>query len=151
MTVMLREHIVQTEQELVEFLADRAASRWENGLPYFLSLIATDLKERDLDYRPIIGEERLKSFVKRVASDGGFKIIEHPTQRAKVAIVPKEADFEFEDANPVPLPPKSIDDKSFNDAATLLAFFRSLSRLPDSALDAIHIPTKVIVRLLTRR
>lgn len=142
---------MQTEAELIDFLATRADERWKDGEPYYLSLVATELTEKDVNYRTIIGEETLKNFVRRVAEHSSFKIIEHETQRAKVVIVPNNADFAFSEtmATTRTAPSIRIGDQAGEQA--LLLFLKALARLPDSSLKDFSIPATILTKLVSRR
>src|SRR3954465_3399208 len=89
-----------TADDLSNFLAKKAEERWTvEQQPYFLSSVAPELKANGRDYRSAIGEEKLKAFAKRIGSSSGFKVVEHPTQKSKIGIVPVNSNFAFEESD----------------------------------------------------
>ncbi len=139
---------VTTEKELQEFLGKKAQEHWhESSGPYLLSQVHDDLKDEDSDYKSIIKDEKLKEFAKRTQAEKLYKLVEHPHQRAKVGIVPYDEEFSFphdqtDDA-------QGVHDSERGEA--LFAFLRALSKLPKEDLDAVVIPTRVLVKLSGRK
>lgn len=143
---------LQTEDELKAFLKEKAKKAWDDeGHPYWLSYLAPDLKPLGVDYKTILGEERLKQFARRTEGDS-YRYVEHPRMKAKVGIVPPASEFEFADE---PLTQPAETDRRGDQAAereqAVLHFFRALSKLSDDELEGIVIPTSVLVKLLGRR
>jgi hypothetical protein len=142
---------VKTEAKLIDHLVEETKKHWDKEeQPYLLSLVATDLRDEGVNYAAILKDERLKSFIKRIADQGAFKFVEHPSQRAKIGLIPNDKEFSFsadergEEASDKSLP------RAHGDQA-VISFLRALSRLPDALLDEVVIPTKVLVKLLSRR
>ncbi len=139
-----------TEDGLKAFLMARTQSHWdEYQQPYFLSRAATDIKAQGIDYRDILKDEKLKEFSRRVRIEDGFRLVEHPSQKAKVGLVPTDIAFQF---------PVEVDDAQQGGSPqnrvhgqTLLDFLHALSRLPPEDLDAVVLPTRVLVKLATKR
>ncbi len=142
-----------TEKELKEFLRKSVEAAWEaKAEPYLLSFVANDLKLQGQDYKSALApEDRLKTFAERVQdTDHLFKVVQHPTQKAKVGLIPYEKEYAF--------PAPSSDDRrsvarvarTRNETA-LLSFLEALKALPDEVLDDIHIPTKALVLLLRQK
>lgn len=144
-----------TEQGLMDFLLEKANERWDDGeQPYLLSLVGTDLKARDQDYKTVLGEEKLKLFVRRSGEAGGYRLVEHPTQKAKVGIVPAGKEFEFgeddvsaDGQRSAPRERIGISERE----RVVLNFLRALGHLPETLLDDVVIPVKVLARLLARK
>ncbi|MDK2761938.1 MAG: hypothetical protein KYX64_11345 [Sphingopyxis sp.] len=141
------------EEGLIEFLRQRAQERWDTDeKPYPLSLVSTELARQGVDYRTILSDERLKSFVKRIPESSGFKVVEHPLQRAKIGLIPSDQVFSFEDEQDDPSSAVASKTRAPTDREqVVISFLRALARLPDSTLDEVVIPTKVLVRLLTKK
>lgn len=141
-----------TENELKEFLRKSAEESWEaTGEPYLLSFVANDLKGQGADYKSALPEnERLKSFAERVQeADQIFKVVQHPTQKAKVGLIPFDKTYAF------PLEPReerkaAVVGRSRSEQV-VLSFFDILKGLPDDVLDDVHIPAKAIVLLLRKK
>lgn len=141
-----------TEDGLQAFLREHAGEHWTaDQKPFLLSLVATKLREQGQDYKNVLGEERLKSFVKRTEEAGGYRLVEHPTQKAKLGIVPSDVEFQFDETLESERPDRAARHGIHQRDRVLIDFLRALGRLPDELLDNVHIPTKVLVKLLTRR
>lgn len=140
-----------TESGIIAFLREKAEARWQEKQPYPLSLAAAEIKsEGGIDYRAVLRDERLKAFVKRTQNQGGYKLIEHPNQKAKLVIVPTAAEFEF----PVETSPtgaKRDDSSEEHSERALVQFLRALAKLSDDEIDGVVIPTSVLVKLVGRR
>ena len=138
----------KTEAALGAFLKEKAAENWKNEAPYLLSSLAPDLRLESVSYREVIGaDETLKQFVQRTGETYGYKIVQHPSQKPKVGIVPADADFEFEDTGQKPLQER----RSGPPDGVLYNFLRALGKLPASEIDKIVIPTSVLVKLARYR
>ncbi len=146
-----REHL--TENDFKEFLRKSVEETWEaTEEPYLLSFVADDLKKQGQDYKSALQDgERLKGFVKRVAqTEDVFTIVQHPSQLAKVGLVPHDKTYVFpieaRDEGKTGVSPS----KSRNEAI-LVSFFHLLKDLPADILDDVHIPTRAIVELLRKK
>lgn len=145
--------IEKTEEGFKAFLAARADFFWKNGeQPYHLSLVAGDLKAEGVNYKDILGDEKLKAFVARTSDENGYRLVEHPLKKPKIGIVPADAKFEFTDIPPLPRssPNPKLLAPSSQDRA-VLDFLQVLSKLDDADLDTVIIPTRVFVKLLGRK
>lgn len=133
------------QAELVTSIKEICDGYWgDNNSPILLSALPPILKGKVPDFRTILGEESLKSFIKQTQVIGSYKLVEHPTQRARVGLVPESIDFEF----PVmPTSPSGSATSKANQEATL-SFLRALSTLPSSELEKVIIPTSVLIKLL---
>lgn len=145
-----------SEAGLIEFLKEKARSSWDDAeQPYLLSMVSPDLKAEDIDYRSILGEERLKTFVKRTEGNNNYNMVEHPSQKAKVGVVPAGVQFTFVDNDEYQKTPiedirpqkNSITERE----RIVIDFLRILSKLPDKDLDGVIIPTRVLAKILGRR
>ena len=136
---------MQDQTKVVMSLKAISDRNWaEKKYPLLLSALPRILEEEVPDYRTVLGPCTLKRFIKETGEAAGYKLVEHPTQRARVGIAPAATTYEFP---PEPSHvPKPIAAKS-NQEVTL-AFFRALATLPDSDLDKLIIPASVIVKLL---
>lgn len=133
------------QTELVTTIKGICDGFWnENNSPVLLSALPPLLKGKVPDFRTILGDGSLKSFIKQTQVIGGYKLVEHPTQHARVGLVPENIDFEFP-AMPT-LSSGPVTSKA-NQEATL-SFLRALSTLPSSDLEKVIIPTSVLIKLL---
>lgn len=144
-----------SENGLKAFLKAKAIERWDNDSPpYLLSNLPSDLKPEGVDYREILGEEKLKAFAKRTEGAETYKLVEHPTQKAKIGLVPSNSNFEFlvdETLNEEPDINTAQRPKRSEGTRAVLDFLHTLSKLTDDELNQIIIPTKIWVKLITRR
>jgi len=102
------------------------------------------LEDKVPDFRTALGSRTLKAFIKETEQFGGYKLVEHPIQRARVGVVPAGADYKF---------PSEMDHSSMTIAKgshqeATLAFFRALATLPSEDLEKVIIPASVLVKLL---
>lgn len=151
---MLGDQLQKTEGDIIAFLKTQADSNWQSSQePFLLSQAAPGMKASGLDYQAILGDERLKAFVKRTEEQGGYRLVSHPVQKPKIGIVPAGETFEFSaddlgdggERIPYRRPEASQSDYSSR------AIVRALSRLSDEELDQIVIPTRIFVKLLGGR
>jgi hypothetical protein len=145
-----------TEETLGGFIEQAAARSWAaNKLPYLLSSLAPDFKNEGHDYKQVIGDERLKSAAKRLSGLYSFMVVEHPTQRAKVGVIPKGESFDFVDEKAAHRAVGSVSSHSPGSASqrqkASLEFLEALGKLPPDLLDGITVSTKVLVKLLGSR
>lgn len=143
----------QTEDGLKAFLRGEAQKAWQSGeQPYWLSMLAPDLKPLGIDYKSILGEERLKAFVKRTEGETTYRVVEHPRIKAKVGLVPWEQTFVFTiEAAAESGRENSRSDVVYGREKVVLAFLKSLAKLSDDELDSVVLPTRVLVKLLDRK
>lgn len=142
------------ENDLAVFLRKKAEEHWnDRQLPYFLSLVSPDFKKLGTDYKVILRDETLKTFVKRTSAHAGYRLVEHPRQRAKLGVVPNNIDFKFE--NEIDKPTENATRTEFapalDEKEALLNFLGVISKLPKDDLDKIVIPTSILVKLLGGR
>lgn len=142
------------EEQIIAILKAKADMKWsESKEPFLLSQAVPALKERQVDYRAILGEEKLKTFVTRTGPEGGYRLVSHPIQKPKIGIVPLNEHFEFEeheaDEGAEKLQKRRTDLRQTE--SNPRAFIKALSRLSDDELDQIAIPTRIFVKLLGGR
>ena len=134
-------------EDLKDFLRRRAQETWdERGIPYYLSLVATDLKRKDVDYRTFTGPLRLVQWVSKEAIPE-TKLVAHPTVKAKVGLVPADVEYDFSSeptADRVPSRPRA----SGKQGQALMKFVESLAAMPEVASAELSVPAKVLIALL---
>jgi hypothetical protein len=144
----------KTEADIITFLRAQADSSWKSAQePFLLSQAPPGMKATGLDYRAILGDERLKAFVKRTEGPGGYRLVSHPSQKPKVGIVPAGENFEFQ-ADDLGEGTERVPHRRTEGAQSdysSRAIVRALSRLSDDELDQIIIPTRIFVKLLGGR
>lgn len=131
-------------QRLAEVLKVIAEENWtESTQPMLLSALPRLLRERlQDDYKTALEGESLKAFIKRTGSEqSGYRLVEHPTQKAKLGLLPWGTPFEFE-ANSVP---QTIS------ASDVQALARVLSALSEEERKGIVFSGSVVAKLLTAK
>lgn len=97
---------------LKDFLRQRAQETWDDrGIPYYLSLVAIDLKRKDVDYRTFTGPLRLVQWVSK-EDIPETKLVAHPTIKAKVGLIPSNVDYDFSSEPTADLGSRLIDGQS---------------------------------------
>jgi len=144
-TDRLKKLIMSTNEKLSEVLSELARSNWASEQrPVLLSNLPPLLLEKLPDYKDILGDLSLKAFIKSSESDSDYRLIEHPTQKAKLALLPKEAVYEFPKTTGSFTATKS----EKNGEKALIDFLRALKELPPSDLAGLQIPVHIMVKLL---
>jgi hypothetical protein len=142
----------KTEEGLQRFLKEKADAFWrDKKFPYLLSYIGVDMKADGFDYRSIVGEEGLKAFVRRTQRAGGYRLVEHPSQKAKVGIVPADFSYVFPETAIAESSHEYKQTKVATNEKAVIGFLRALSRLPETDQDAVVIPVRVLTKLLGTR
>lgn len=132
------------QNQLATTIKTISEKQWaEKDAPVLLSALPPMLERELPDYRTVLGTRSLKVFIKETGETAGYRLVEHPTLRAKVGVVPAIASYEF----PAETPPSSKAVANSNKEVTL-AFFRALATLPDADLEKMVIPASVLVKLL---
>ena len=84
------------EQNLKAALKKIADEHWlMRHSPILLSELPDKLKVAEPSYKDALGGKSLKAFAMGAGEDSGFKLIAHPSQRAKLGLAPSDVDFEF--------------------------------------------------------
>jgi len=137
------------QNKLKSSIKDIATNQWAtNQKPILLSDVAPILAKEAgaVDYRTLLDGKSLKAFIKDTGKDNGYRLVEHPTQGAKVGLVPLDSQFEFATTGTENLPKKSdVFRKHGNRSVALLEI---LATLPEEDLAQISIPVSVFVKLL---
>jgi len=138
-----------TPEDLETFLSRKAQEEWsKNSQPYFLALVQPELKKMDKDYKEAIPDQRLNEFVDQAKS---LKLVRHPTQFAKVGIIPSDKEFSFSDDKRTPEPPIVPMNKRVASEAALVQFVDAISRMPKEDLVEFKVPATLLVSLLNRK
>lgn len=98
------------------------------------------------DYRTLLDGKSLKAFIKDTGESNGYRLVEHPTQSARIALAPLDSKFEFTTAVAEKTPKKSSPTRRTENKA--IALLEILATLPESELAQISIPVSVLVKLL---
>ncbi|WP_143850959.1 hypothetical protein [Brucella thiophenivorans] len=147
---------MNSQETLIAFLNKKASEEWElRQQPYLLSLVPHEFNSDKSIYQEILAGERLKSFVKRTAHEAEYKLVEHPSQKAKVGIIPTATEFKWADSlsahNESDIKITKKLKKIEAHPSKLILFLQSIADLKDEELDRMGVPLKVILRLAEMR
>lgn len=122
-----------------------ADEQWQQRRqPVFLSSLPPLLAAKGLaNYKEILGSQSLKEFLKDSGPTYGCKLVEHPTLRAKLALVPLDVPFDFTSEAPKP-PAVSIT------PADVETFFRVLTFAIEDGSNFM-LPASVVAKLIAIR
>lgn len=137
---------------LVESLKSIASEYWRPNSPVYLSNIPRILQKSLPEFRQILGDRSLKSFAKASEADGGYYVLEHPIQKSRVVLVPKDKEFEFpaDAPSPATASPESAGGEIPKTRAATLAFLACIAQLPEKEASQIAIPTWLVAKLLQK-
>jgi len=131
------------EKGLITLIAAIACNIWrDEKQPLLISNIPRHLA--DTDFRSVLGDEGIKSFVSRTRSEGGYKLVEDPGHKARVGIIPAKETFEFPTNARQPI----ADEK--HKGEVLLRFLDLVGELSDEEQRSVVIPANVIAKLLRK-
>ena len=136
-----------TPEQLSTALTDIASSVWQTTKrPVLLSNLPPLLLEKVPDYREMLGTQSLKQFIKESEAGQDYRLIQHPTQAAKLALLPQGASYEFVDS------PRESDipviKSERNSEKALIDFLKALKKLPVADLANVQLPVSILVKLL---
>ncbi|WP_322071929.1 hypothetical protein [Paraburkholderia bannensis] len=136
-----------TIENLSEALRAIAEEGWRaRSQPVLLSALPKMLSERlREDYKPVLGSRSLKNFIKGSGPAKGYRLVEHPSQRAKLGIVPAGVDFEFSDETGIA---EALADVSKQD---IEGFVKVLASLTPDELRQVSLPASLVVRLMSAK
>lgn len=144
------------EQEVKTALKKIADAHWDaRKTPILLSELPEKLEAEAPDYKEVLAGKSLKAFALSVGEDSGFKLITHPSQRAKLGLAPANVDFEFPKEEAMPLGVSSpaagqegARDRGPRSQEPVLVLLRALRALPPEELEKVVIPVSTLVKLL---
>lgn len=143
--------------ELVEFLVSETRSHWDLlQQPLYLADIPSLLREKkSIDYKTILGDQRLKAFSEETSGDSSYLVVKHPFQKAKIGLIPVGESFTFPEEKIVVSPrawwsPK-VEERETNTNRITLEFLKAVSGLTPEEQASIVIPTHIIVKLLNQK
>lgn len=122
-----------------------AEEHWKaKGQPILLSNLPKKIEELiKADYKEILGQVSLKNYIKESGLRNNYRLVEHPTQKAKLGIVPADVVFEFADT-----PTSSSFIQAEVSKSDIDGFVRVLRSLTPDELRQVSLPANLVVRLL---
>lgn len=137
------------EQQVREALKAISDAHWDvHGAPVLLSDLPEKLEAKAEGYKEALGRKSLKAFIRDANPDSGFKLIEHPTQRAKLGVAPVHVEYEFPAEEPRPGARQAARAPRGSTQEPVLAFLRALGTLPAEEVEKVVIPVAVLIKLL---
>lgn len=131
-----------------EFLRDRTHETWDElKIPYYLSVLGSDLEKKGVKYRDFTGPLRLAQWLAHEKIPE-TKLIVHPHHKAKVGLLPSEVIFNFEEDDSGESIKKS--QKRNQSEKALIDFVKAFSVLPEEALESYEIPAKILLAFLKK-
>lgn len=136
-----------TKEQLVAEILRLADQHWVSSQEaILLSKLGPLLHEKYPDYKSTLNGQSLRNFIINEASD--LSIAQHSAIFAKVGVYPAKQNFSY-DTSPVEAKSSPTDaDKVKASRRAFYTFIKAISELPEDDIKDLHIPTKVIVRLL---
>lgn len=134
---------METSEVLVE-IRRIVDDEWATGArPVLLSNLPRAL-ERSLgqDYKTVLADKSLKSFLQDHAQEAGVKLVQDPVHRARVGVIPESRQFKFPD------PPEAAAQISAGDAR---AFGQVLASMTVEEQRTTMLPASLVARLLAAR
>lgn len=146
----------QTPEAILAFAAKRAREAWEKDQqPYLLARLSPELAEEGMDYKSVLGGQRLKDFFGGAAEQ--VKVVRHPSQKSKVGLIPADKDFAYvEAAAPADrkAPPRTVTPERFNGSRrrnVVAHFLQLVSELDEADAAQVQIPTHILTKLMRDR
>lgn len=138
-----------SKSSLVKLLEDFASDQWENNsCPILLSNLPPLISSKNPNFKSELNGLSLKSFISKEEQNHKFKLIQHPTQKEKLGIIPRGKSYVFPES---PALPKEISDSIEDDKSsekTLLDFLKLLKKLPSEDLIQIQLPISILVKFV---
>jgi hypothetical protein len=145
----------KTPEAIVEFAAAQAATEWDaEQRPYLLARLSPDLAARGVNYREILGDQKLKDFIRTAAEK--IKVVTHPTQKSKIGLIPPDKTFEYTaEAGPAEEPTAAARRRERPSASRrhhiVMDFLHLVSELDDTEAALVQIPTNILTKLMRDR
>lgn len=137
--------------ELINTVSKLVSDHWNNtSSPLLIADIPTKIKEeKAIDYKIILGDERLKAFAIDTQGSDKYKVVMHPTQIAKIGLVPYNEEFSFDtESEKTEIVQKN--NSSNNSRNATLSFLEAINKLPLKEKMSIEIPAYVLAKLISK-
>jgi len=144
------------EQEVKTALKKITDAHWDaHKAPILLSQLPVKLEVEAPDYKEALAGKSLKAFAIAASEGAGFKLIAHPTQRAKLGLVPSDVNFAFPKEETLlqgltssGSGQEGVRERGSRTQEPVLALLRALRALPPEELEKVVIPVSTLVKLL---
>jgi len=139
--------MANSKADLVGKINELALQHWgDKGEALLLSVLGPHLTKWDADYKSILEGQSLRNFIKNEASE--LSIAQHSLQYAKVGVYPANETFSYDAEAAEAVTEPSAADKLRKSRSAFYTFIAAISEYSDEDIKDVHIPTRVIVRLL---
>ncbi|KPW57628.1 hypothetical protein [Pseudomonas syringae group genomosp. 3] len=136
-------------QQVKESIKAVAKDYWDtHKKPLLLSNLPPVLEAKAPNFKSILGSQNIKSFIKDYATEMDVRLIEHATHKAKVAVAPLTATFDFPTESTAESKNVKTPRSALKGDKAVLALLHSLSSLSDEDLDRVSIPVSVLVKMI---
>lgn len=143
----------KTPDAIIAFARSRAEAAWEkNQQPYLLALLSPELSKEGVDYKEVLGGQRLKDFLGAAVAQ--IKLVSHPNQKSKIGIIPADKDYMFPvaaaEAAPVAAEKAPAEERSGRSRRRYIVsqFLQLIAELDDGEAAQVQIPTHILAKLL---
>lgn len=143
-----------TPEGIIDFAAAQAAKEWdEKQRPYLLARLSPDLAAQGIEYKEVLGEQKLKDFVR---TSDKLKVVVHPNQRSKIGLIPPDQDYTYPAeaiAAPeaVAVPPRPDRSNASRRRYIVSNFLQLVSELDEAEAAQVQIPTHILTKLMRDR
>jgi hypothetical protein len=139
--------MTHSKAELSAEIIELAEACWDTSAePLLLSKLGPALKNGGFDYKSILLEQGLGSFISNEVDE--LKIVKHPSQYAKIGVLPAAAEYSYEEYKAPSTNELTEQDRLIKSRRAFYDFIKAISKLPPEDIEDVNIPTRVIVRLL---
>jgi len=133
--------------DLTAALRKIAQENWSSSAhPILLASLPKRLEDIvGSEYRSLLADQSLKSFIRATEATGKYRLVQHPTQSAKVGLLPAEAVYEFPDDSGHLAARANLSQRDVE------GFVRVLDSLTADELRHVTLPATLVVRILSIR
>jgi hypothetical protein len=145
----------KTPDAIIEFAAAQATKAWDkNQSPYLLARLSPDLVAQGIEYKEVLGEQKLKDFLRKATDK--VKVVIHPTQAARIGLIPPDKFYEYStEAAPAEesatTSPRSERPNLSRKRYIVMNFLQLVSELDEAEAAQINIPTNILIKLMRDR
>lgn len=134
-----------TKEELQSKLEKLTCDYWDkNQKPLLLSGLVPAIEREGILLSDVIGEVRIKEFIKQTSYEGaGYKLVVDPIHKARIGIIPSKENYSY--SGRVDTSSNATLDASHK---TTMDFLALIKQLPKDEADQVHIPIRILAKLL---
>jgi hypothetical protein len=149
---------LETDDEIVSFIEARTQHNWqERKEPLLLSLLGSEMLVINPNYRDVFAPMAFRQFLSSKTA-GKLQIVQHPNQKAKIGLIPREEIFTFpensetiQEINPAFVDKKYSSKRRVQGKYIVQNFLDLLSDLDSEDVSRVSIPIDVIAKMIKSR